>query len=43
MKNIILSIVLAVAVCGCASTPKLNQNGEPPPGYKVVPVVPPAF
>lgn len=43
-KNLCLLLcVSAMLWSGCNSTPKLDTNGQPPPGYKVVPVVPPAF
>lgn len=43
MKTLILSLVAAVVLCGCASAPKVDANGNPPPGWRLTPKMPVAF
>lgn len=42
MKTLLL-ILLCAAFCSCSTTPKVDANGQPPPGWRVVPKIPTAF
>lgn len=44
MKKLSLVILLAVTLLsGCETTPKVDTNGNPPPGWRLTPKMPVAF
>lgn len=44
MKKLPLAILLAATLLsGCETTPKVDQQGNPPPGWRLTPRMPVAF
>lgn len=44
MKKLSFAILLAATLLvGCETTPKVDANGNPPPGWRLTPRMPVAF
>lgn len=44
MKKLSLAILLAATLLsGCETTPRVDANGNPPPGWRLTPRMPVAF